>query len=115
MRGACHRRWRVTRTSTSTRSGDSCSQSSEIWFASGWRSLTSGRIAVENAAVCVATCTPSTQYTTCELLQSIRNRCGEPSRPALSTVSVLLDPSLVRAFSVVPSAPVLNIAHGAPL
>ena len=95
--------------------GDICSQSSEIWFASGWRSLASGRIAVENAAVWVATCTPSTQYTTCELLQSIRKRCGEPMNAALSTVSVLLVPSLVRALSVVPSAPVLNIAHGAAL
>ena len=46
----------------------------------------------------------------------MRNRCGEPSRSgAERRVECCAEPLFVRAFSVVPSEPVLKIAHGAAL
>jgi hypothetical protein len=62
---------------------------------------------------CDATCTPSIQYTTPVLLQSIRYRCGAPKYADPRSVSIAVD-QFVRASSVVPPGdPVLKIAQGA--
>src|SRR5438067_1375808 len=73
-------------------------------------SLTAGRIGLLTATVWEATCVPSTKYVTPLDVQLMRNRCGLPSRPAASWVSVLPPGPAVRAYSAPPEL-VLNIAH----
>src|SRR3954471_15152914 len=75
-------------------------------------SLASGRSGTAIVMACVATTVPSTEYSTAAGVQSMRNRCADPtSEPAIG-VSMLTAPEFVRANSA-PPLNVLKIAHGA--
>src|SRR6185436_17216500 len=77
------------------------------------KSLASGRNGPAIAIACVATALPSTEYTTLDAVQSMRNRCGDPrSEPGIG-VSMLAPPEFVRANRP-PPLKVLKIIHGAP-
>ena len=69
---------------------------------------------VASLTFCVATTTPSTEYTVVLSVQSIRYVCGAPRYVVPSEMSIGVVPARVLTLSAPPDR-VLNIAHGASL